>query len=237
MEYLQLEKEMYQVMTAICNSNIPISFKGAMVLHAFLYESGIDDQAVRPTRDIDANWLSDVPPTMEEIQKSLQRTLDENDIHLTVKAFRDYGNGRSAGFEFCDPKRNTAIFSMDMDINRPEAGTRIYEVGDFKFRGIIVEQILADKILVISTDKVFRRIKDVIDLYYLSKCFQMEPEKIKEVMRETGRLPSSFDSFLNRKVDLEHAFKKFRFGDNIQKPDFNDVYVTVAKYIAEFIID
>ena len=33
------------------------------------------------------------------------------------------------------------------------------------------------------------------------------------------------------------TFKKFRFGDNIQKPDFNDVYGTVAKYIAEFIID
>ena len=37
MKYTQLENEMYRVMTAIFNSNIPISFKGAMVLHVLLF--------------------------------------------------------------------------------------------------------------------------------------------------------------------------------------------------------
>ena len=38
---MNLENEMYRVMTVFCSGGIPIDFKGAMVLHAFLYENGL----------------------------------------------------------------------------------------------------------------------------------------------------------------------------------------------------
>ena len=37
---MNLENEMYRVMAAFCSGGIPVDFKGAMVLHAFLYENG-----------------------------------------------------------------------------------------------------------------------------------------------------------------------------------------------------
>lgn len=235
MDYRSIEQEMYKVMSAICDSGIPIDFKGAMVLHAFLYEKGFSDEGIRPTKDIDANWISDVTPTMEQITSSLQKVLDDNDIDLIVKSFRSHGEGRSAGFDFIDKDTNAAVFTMDMDVNRPEAGSRLYEVGRFRFYGVVVEQMLADKISVVSSDKVFRRIKDVIDLYYLSKCCKVDVKEIESVLEKTNRKLSDFNAFLNRKEELEHSYSKFRFDGDVEKPNFEIVYDAVNKYIANFI--
>ena len=80
-----------------------------------------------------------------------------------------YGVGRSAGFELNDKNTGELLFTMDVDVNRPAVPTKIYEVEGVKFRGVTSSQILADKISVVSTNKVFRRIKDVVDIYYLSQ--------------------------------------------------------------------
>lgn len=68
------EKMMYQVMKAIYDSGIPISFKGSMVLKACLIEAGYSDDT-RHTVDIDANWNSDTPPTSKQMVESLQKRL------------------------------------------------------------------------------------------------------------------------------------------------------------------
>ena len=75
----------------------------------------------------------------------------------------------------------------------------------------------------------------MIDLYYLSRCFRLDTKKVKQVMKQTGRMHSSFDAFLNRKSDLEHAYDKFRFDGNVEKPPFDEVYGTVKKYVTDFI--
>lgn len=228
------ELEMYNLMAAIYHSNIPINFKGAMILHALLYENGYSKDAIRPTQDIDANWQSDDIPSMEYILKTLQRVIDDNNIDLTVKSYREYGIGKSAGFKFYNKSDNVMVFSMDMDVNRPNTGSRIYQVGDLKFRGIIVEQILADKISVLSSDKIFRRIKDFIDLYYLSHCVEINLEKVYEILENTNRKLSDFNGFINRKDELQHAFEKFRFTGDAEKPDFENAYNKVYNYVKVF---
>ena len=52
---MNLEDEMYRVMAALSAGDVPVDFKGAMVLHAFLYEKGFSETAIRPTRDIDGH--------------------------------------------------------------------------------------------------------------------------------------------------------------------------------------
>ena len=70
------EKIMYDVMKAIYDSGIPISFKGSMVLKACLLEAGYTEET-RHTVDIDANWNSDVEPTTEQMVESLQKAIDK----------------------------------------------------------------------------------------------------------------------------------------------------------------
>lgn len=228
------EKRMYEVMNAIYGSGIPIDFKGAMVLRACLMENGFVG-SVRHTMDIDANWISDTAPTPEQLVQSLQQALDQHDIPLTVRLFRMYGTGRSAGFEFCDSTSEMPLFTMDMDVNRPAAETRLYNVEGIVFRGVVPTQMLADKIVAVSSEKVFRRIKDVVDLYYLSQCFQLDPIKVKNTIQKSGREIGPFSGLKNHKDMLSHAYEKFRFGGSVEKPTFDEVYEQVCAYLKDFI--
>lgn len=223
------EKLMYAVMKAIYDSSIPISFKGSMVLKAYLLEAGYTEET-RHTVDIDANWNSDIPPSGEQMVESMQKAIQESGIRLNVSLYRMYGEGRSAGFELSDCSTGEIIFTMDIDVNRPISETKIYELADIKFCGVVPSQMIADKLSVISTDKVFRRIKDVVDLYYLSKVVSFDKTDIMQTLNKNGRELGDFNDFLHRVDELRHSYDKFRFTGDVKKPSFDEVYQTVKIY-------
>ncbi|MBR6509361.1 MAG: nucleotidyl transferase AbiEii/AbiGii toxin family protein [Clostridia bacterium] len=224
------EKIMYKVMKAIYDSGIPISFKGSMVLKACLLEAGYDDDT-RHTVDIDANWNSDTPPTSEQMVESLQKAIDKSGVDLEVKIYRMYGEKRSAGFELIDRETEEILFTMDVDVNRPVPPTKIYEVEGLRFCGVSPSQMIADKVAAISTEKVFRRIKDVVDLYYISKVFEFNTTDVLQTLKNSERALEDFNGFLHRPEDLQHSYEKFRFAGGVNKPDFEDVYRSVKAYI------
>ena len=228
------EKLMYQVMKAIYDSGIPMEFKGSMVLRACLMEAGCLDD-IRHTVDIDANWYSESAPTAEQMTDSIQKVLRQNNINLDVRIYRMYGDNRSAGFELFDPQTGEVIFSMDIDVNRPAQLSKVYQVGGIRFRGITPYQMIADKISVVSTEKVFRRIKDVVDLYYLSKVFELDVDKLSEAFSASERQIGNFDGFLHSLPELQHAYDKFRFDGNVDKPPFEEVYRSVKTFIKDIL--
>ena len=228
------EKLMYAVMKAIYASGIPISFKGSMVLKACLMEAGFSEDT-RHTVDIDANWNSNTPPSGEQMVESLQNALRNHGIDLDVSIFRMYGEGRSAGFDLRDKDTDEVMFSMDIDVNRPIPPTKIYEVEGLRFCGVSSSQMIADKVSAISTDKVFRRVKDVVDLYYISKVFPFNKVEVNQVLQNSGRSLANFHGFLNRTEELRHSYEKFRFEGGVYKPSFEEVYGTVKTYIKDIL--
>lgn len=228
------EKIMYEVMMAIYDSGIPMNFKGSMVLKACLLEAGYSE-GTRHTVDIDGNWYSDTPPTAEQMVESLQKALGKKGIDLDVSIFRMYGEGRSAGFDLTDRFTGEKLFAMDIDVNRPVSSTKIYEVSGLRFLGVSPSQMAADKISAVSTDIVFRRIKDVVDLYYLSKVFDFNRKETIQVLKDTDRTLGDFSGFLRRTDELQHSYEKFRFAGGVSKPPFDEVYLTVKNYIKDIL--
>ena len=228
------EKLMYQVMKAVYDSRIPVNFKGSMVLKACLMEAGYVEET-RHTDDIDANWISDTPPTAEQMVESLQSALRNSGINLEVRLYRMYGEGRSAGFEIKDAASGEILFTMDMDVNRPAPPIQIYEVAGLRFCGVSPIQMIADKVAAISTDKVFRRIKDVVDLYYLSKVFTFDRIAVQKTLKNSQRTLDGFHGFLHRQEELRHSYDKFRFAGDVSKPPFDEVYQTVKAFIKDIL--
>ena len=93
--------------------------------------------------------------------------------------------------------------------------------------------MIADKVAVVSTDKVFRRIKDVVDLYYISKVFEFDVQKIYSTLKCSERTMGDFQGFLQRKEDLLHSYEKFRFAGGVNKPPFDAVYREVKIYLKD----
>ena len=109
----------------------------------------------------------------------MKLSAEEKMMYKVMKALYDYGipvNFKGsmvlkaclmeAGFELNDKSTGELIFTMDIDVNRPDVPTQMYEIEGVRFRGVSPRQMIADKVSVISKDKVFRRIKDVVDMYY-----------------------------------------------------------------------
>ena len=193
-------------------------------------EAGYPEET-RHTVDIDANWNSDTPPTAEQMVDSLRDAISKSGIDLDINLYRMYGEGRSAGFELTDRTSGEILFTMDMDVNRPVPSTQIYQIDKIRFRGVSPIQMISDKVSVVSTDKVFRRIKDVVDLYYLSKVFSFDHDAVMHTLKSNGKTLDSFSGFLNRYEDLRHSYDKFRFIGDVLKPPFDEIYKAVKAYI------
>jgi len=80
---------------------------------------------------------------------------------------------------------------------------------------------------------VFRRIKDVVDLYYLSRVFVFDKQSVLQTLEANGRILGTFQEFLSREADLRHSYDKFRFSGAVQKPSFDEVYRSVKNFIQE----
>lgn len=226
------EKLMYDVMKAVYDSGIPVNFKGSMVLKACLIEAGYTEET-RHTVDIDANWFTDTPPTAEQMVESFQKAISASGINLKVVIYRMYGESRSAGFELTDIESGEVLFTIDVDVNRAKPQTKIYEVAGVRFCGVAPIQMISDKVAVISTDKVFRRIKDVVDLYYISRVVPFDRVAVLETLKNGGRELGGFNGFLNRTGELKHSYEKFRFSGDAGKPPFEEIYYTVKEYIKD----
>ena len=93
--------------------------------------------------------------------------------------------------------------------------------------------MLSDKVAAISTDKVIRRIKDVVDLYYISHVVPFDRAAVLETLRNSGRELENFSGFLHRSDELRHSYEKFRFAGDVNKPPFEEVYRNVKAYIKD----
>ena len=165
--------------------------------------------------------------------ESLQNAIRKSGIDLDVSLYRMYGEGRSAGFELKDCNSVEVLFTMDMDVNRPAPTTKIYEIDELRFCGVATIQMIADKVAAVSTDKVFRRIKDVVDLYYLSKVFTFDRAAVLQTLKNNGRKLEGCGGFLHRYEDLRHSYEKFRFTGDVSKPPFDEVYKAAKAFIKD----
>ncbi|MBR4471515.1 MAG: hypothetical protein IKS54_09435 [Erysipelotrichaceae bacterium] len=104
-----------------------------------------------------------------------------------------------------DKKTGKILFTMDIDVNRPALSTKIYEIENIRFSGATITQMIADKLSVLSIDTVFRRIKDFIDLYYISQVFIFDPDEIRQVIENNRKTLNDFHGFVFRTEDLRNS--------------------------------
>jgi hypothetical protein len=213
------------------NAGAPVVIKGALITKLILMENNYDK--IRQTNDIDMNWVEKPFPSMEELTEWVNKSLSKIQDNLYVTAKREYiPDVQAAGFRIFD--KNTGEIVTSIDINAGSTNkSKMYNIENAKFQGVLPSEILADKICVLSCDRIFRRPKDVMDVYALSHCVDIEMTEILNVCEEKGRKIDTFDNFCNRRADLEHAYNKLTGINN--KPPFDEVYTRVSNFILPFV--
>lgn len=150
-----------------------------------------------------------------------------------VVVTREYGQGKSAGLAIKDIVTGDKIVSIDIDI-KPISDYKTYYYGEASINGVLVNQILADKLCTISSDAVYKhRVKDVIDVYALSRCIEINAKDIIDTCKRSGREIQTFDSLFNKTKEIEHAYDKLKGIEN--KPLFSEVFPFICKFVKPFI--
>ena len=223
------EEIMYEIIGSITSTDLPIVFKGGLVLKLLLKENGFEE-IERMTKDIDASWIG-TAPTMSVIASDISQCLEKTHPALVAIPSREYGERRSGGIRIVEKETEDEIASMDIDI-KPALGDKEYSIGDIKVRGIISDEILADKISVLSGDFIFRRVKDIVDVYALAHCITIKVNDIFSAFQKTGRVFGKFQKFLNQMEDLEHAYNKLNIVRG--KPSFEEIYSYLVLFLEPF---
>jgi len=183
------------------------------------------------TRDIDADWIGE-PTSMRILHRYISLALSKINPILSCEIGRNYGDGKSAGFIIY--KQGVKWFTMDIDMRQNPYSTVYTTVNGINFNGASLHKMFADKIQAISTQKIFRRAKDVYDLYLLSAVQGYSTYDTYLIWKSLNRQPEDFSCFINRLVDLEYAYNKIR--DIKIKPDFNIIYPKVYHFAEPFIL-
>jgi hypothetical protein len=150
---------------------------------------------------------------------------------LNAVAKRKYDEKVSAGFNIVDSVGDVKL-SMDIDM-RAAVDSRTYMVGNVTFKGVTPNSVISDKVRAVSSDKVCRRAKDLIDLYALAHCVTIQKQELCKLWKKETCTIGTFESFTNRRGDLEHAYKRLRRIE--AKPDFREVYEYLTVFLAPFI--
>jgi len=223
------ERLMYQVLGKISESDAPIVFKGALITKLILAEHGFTSLD-RRTVDIDANWTGS-PPSMNELVGTVQKSLGELSDKFYAVAIREYEERKSAGISIRTAGTDEEIMSMDISM-KPVIGSRVYHYGEIGIKGVLANEILTDKISVLSKQLIFRRAKDIIDVYALAHCVEVKTADIFKVVASKNLNLGEFAELINRRGDVEHAYNKLQGVEG--KPAFADVYPYLIKFVCPF---
>ena len=79
---------------------------------------------------------------------------------------------------------------------------------------------------------MFRRSKDLIDIYALAHCVRLLTTEIFEVIESKCLELGGFIEFLTRSADVEHAYNKLQGVEG--KPLFDEVYLYLKEFIFPF---
>ncbi|MDR2387488.1 MAG: nucleotidyl transferase AbiEii/AbiGii toxin family protein [Deltaproteobacteria bacterium] len=218
---------MYDVMGALVSLGVPIVYKGAMITKLILQENHFDD-FTRETRDIDIHWVESKLPSMEDLKETLNRALAR--FGLTAVTKRAYGENKAAGFRIFDANGKKKLM---IDVNMGSVvDIQRYQFGNVTFQGVTPNSVISDKIKAVSSDKICRRVKDLVDLYALAHCLIIKKSELFKIWKKENLSIGSFKVFTKRHEDLEHAFEKL---NRIEaKPSFEEVYGYLTAFLAPF---
>ena len=208
-------------------------FKGGFIL---VNSTLRNSEFSRKTTDIDIDIYE--LTTWEKIIDTLEKELNNNtklNLHYKIEKIRGFtknSNGDSIVLRVCDNGgANDLRVKIDMNLTKIKCDLKQHMIDNFKLMGYSEELMLADKISVILSPKIFRRIKDLYDLYVLTEVRDYQYSNLMKQMssRWTETKPQLDRTFIFEVEKLNHAYNKFEGIAN--KPSFPIIYDRAIDFI------
>lgn len=101
-------------------------------------------------------------------------------------------------------KDGIPVTEMDIDIHNVKQCEK-YSIGMVEFTGVTAEEIIADKLCAVSNEHVYRRSKDLMDIYSLTEALNINMNDVIESINFSNHKLGSFGELHSiRKKYLKH---------------------------------
>ncbi len=221
----QLESFLKRVIIEISKLDAPIIFKGGLALKDILNNINPDETIERRTIDIDGNWIGEVDS--HKVTDVLIQAVKNVDSSYSVELYRNAGENQSMGYRILDHE-NEVITEIDLDMKQNPFYV-IAQINHVNVKYSSIEKIFADKLSVLSGPRVFRRSKDLLDVYLILKNQSIPMEKVKEILDYDKRKLGDFSTMLQNKEDVKHAYDTLKEITN--KPEFEEVWKEITDFL------
>lgn len=176
----------------------------------------------RRTSDIDINI--DTRDSWESFVAEIEPLLtsgSESGITYTVlkRRLKDMENGSDSVTLLA----NGIAVKIDMNIKKTYGTLEVKSIVSLtSFNTCLLEEVLRDKLQVVFSGKLYRRIKDAVDLIYIANHSDFDYHKLLQSLVDVGFNPEEVDtSYLLDIPKVEHAFRAYKgFPDELTWENF-----------------
>lgn len=152
----------------------------------------------RGTVDIDAD-CTDLSKDQSDLNKIIGNICTKLSLNYIVN--RKVTENSSSGYYIYNScNLNTPILKIDINIKECNSYSEI-DVNDNCYKIYSIYSMLADKLSVISSNYVRRRVKDVLDTYVIISNYDVSLQKLMYVVNDRKRFIDNFDCYFYRLVD------------------------------------
>jgi hypothetical protein len=123
---------------------------------------------------------------------------------------------------------------MDIGINTKTKCMTHY-FNDKPINGGTPVDIISDKISTLSNHYIFRRDKNLFDVYALTHCVDVKIDDVIELNKRKNITIDPFSEFCNQRDDIEHTYNKLKGLTN--RPLFSEVYSFLSNFLKPFILN
>lgn len=219
------EAFLYTLVDELAFEQAPIIFKGGLALKDILYSYNEELNVDRKTIDIDGNWI--LTYDKEKIENTIKKALNNIDSSLKLEIYREPSDNKSMGFRILD-NTGELITKIDLDI-KENPFYIVCNINDIERKYSSPEKMMTDKLMVLSGDHIFRRTKDLLDVFLIINNCQLDFSKIYNILNYENKKLGDFSTMLNNKEILKDSYDKLERINN--KPDFEEVWDDVINYL------
>ena len=222
-----LEIILYSIVEELSKENAPIIFKGALALKDLLYINNPNLKINRKTSDIDANWIEEYDE--EKIIKLLDGAIKKVNSDYSIELYRKPKENVSMGINILDENKHI-VSKIDMDIKNNPFYV-VCTINDVEIKYSNLNKMMCDKLLSLSGGYVFRRAKDLLDVYLIINDNIVRKDDIDKVLEYEKKNLGDFSTLFENKEIARHSYNKLKNIDN--KPEFDIVWNKIIDYLKE----
>lgn len=207
--------------------------KGGTAFMSMLNESNLDNY-MRSTHDIDLPVSSE--SAWQSFKRDIVQILNSNQygVQYEVTKFKNRSTTSDSINLVASYKGTEYRLKIDMNVSPFKTITVTY-LSSTGMDAYDCDTMIADKISAICSQKIYRRSKDLYDLYVLSQIRQYSLNSLVNHIKV--KRPEFFTSGVNMLVSqnyapLEHAYSKYK--GILNKPEFGAMFKICSSFICPF---